>query len=134
MDGNEKISVFKLLNEYKIGEQVWYVLIDADTLIITKKESCFPVWETKEWYSLIYNKDDKYETLDTVDVNMLMIQKQQVTISRNLWHYKRTCEYCGYVWGGLHCPHDGYQNPCPNCGKRPTVIKKDDVCDCEFDY
>lgn len=20
---------------------------------------------------------------------------------------------------GLHCPHDGYQNPCQNCGARP---------------
>ena len=51
-----------------------------------------------------------------------------------LWHFKRTCEYCGHVWGGLHCIHDGYQNPCPKCGKRPTVIYIDDVCDCEFDY
>ena len=53
-----------------------------------------------------------------------------------LWHYKRTCQYCGCVWGGLHCVHDGYQNPCPNCNQIPTVIPldEDDVCDCEFDF
>ena len=52
------------------------------------------------------------------------------------WHYKRTCEYCGHTWGGLHCPHDGYQNPCPVCGKRPIPIPEpiNDICDCEFDY
>ena len=83
MDSNEKISSFKLLNEYKIGEQIWYILIDADTLIIAKKEHCFPVWETKEWYSLIYHTEHNIcETMDEVDFNMLMIQKQIVTISR----------------------------------------------------
>jgi hypothetical protein len=34
------------------------------------------------------------------------------------WHYRRTCGGCGYVWWGLHCPHDGVQNPCPSCGWR----------------
>jgi len=49
-------------------------------------------------------------------------------------HYKRTCEFCGYVWHGLHCVHDGYQNSCPNCNKRPTTIPEPaDGCDCEFD-
>jgi hypothetical protein len=38
------------------------------------------------------------------------------------WHYRRTCEHCGRVWEGLHCPHDGHQNPCPSCGIRPTPI------------
>lgn len=37
------------------------------------------------------------------------------------WHFLRTCEFCGEVWYGLHCRHDGYQNPCPQCGKKPTV-------------
>ncbi len=37
-------------------------------------------------------------------------------------HYLRTCEYCSNQWYGLHCLHDGYQNPCPKCDKRPTVI------------
>jgi hypothetical protein len=32
------------------------------------------------------------------------------------WHYKRTCGLCGFEWGALHCPHDGAQNPCPDCG------------------
>lgn len=38
------------------------------------------------------------------------------------WHYKRTCAHCGGVWFGLHCPHDGVQNPCPDCGVRPTPV------------
>lgn len=36
------------------------------------------------------------------------------------WHYRRTCPLCSYVWYALHCPHDGAQNPCPNCGIRPS--------------
>ena len=35
------------------------------------------------------------------------------------WHFLRTCAECGHQWYGLHCPHDLYQNPCPNCGIRP---------------
>lgn len=38
------------------------------------------------------------------------------------WHYRRTCVDCGHMWWGLHCPHDGAQNPCPACGKRPETI------------
>lgn len=38
------------------------------------------------------------------------------------WHFKRICLFCGAVWWGLHCPHDGHQNPCPECGKRPVVV------------
>lgn len=51
-------------------------------------------------------------------------------------HYFRTCWSCGNTWWGLHCPHDGYQNPCPECGEKPeqAVIKnpKSDTCGCEF--
>ncbi len=36
------------------------------------------------------------------------------------WHYKRTCGACGCVWWGLHCPHDGIQNTCPECGVVPA--------------
>jgi hypothetical protein len=36
------------------------------------------------------------------------------------YHYRRECVHCGCVWAGLHCPHDGAQNPCPDCGVRPT--------------
>jgi hypothetical protein len=35
-------------------------------------------------------------------------------------HFLRTCERCGCIWEGLHCPHDGYQNRCPDCNLRPT--------------
>jgi hypothetical protein len=38
------------------------------------------------------------------------------------WHFERKCEHCGGTWWGLHCPHDSYQNPCPDCGERPTVL------------
>lgn len=38
------------------------------------------------------------------------------------WHFTRTCAFCGTEWAGLHCPHDGYQNPCPACGLRPAVV------------
>jgi hypothetical protein len=43
------------------------------------------------------------------------------------WHFRRTCEACGTVWYGLHCPHDGYQNPCPGCGLRPAVVPDSDT-------
>lgn len=36
--------------------------------------------------------------------------------------YLRLCAGCGCTWGGLHCPHDGAQNPCPECGVRPEPI------------
>ena len=39
-------------------------------------------------------------------------------------YYDRTCEHCGHQWEGLHSPEDGYQNPCPDCGVRPTPVKE----------
>lgn len=46
-------------------------------------------------------------------------------------HYHRTCQNCGKNWWGLHCPHDGYQNPCPECESMPVVVNAH-YCDCEF--
>jgi hypothetical protein len=43
------------------------------------------------------------------------------------WHFKRVCVACGQSWYGLHCPHDGYQNPCPHCGTRPEPIAEPGV-------
>ena len=43
-------------------------------------------------------------------------------MSEDNWHFRRTCLFCGRQWRGLHCPHDGYQNPCPHCGKRPDAV------------
>jgi hypothetical protein len=40
------------------------------------------------------------------------------------FHYRRVCEVCKGDWWGLHCKHDGYQNPCPYCGKRPETTKE----------
>lgn len=52
------------------------------------------------------------------------------------WHYQRTCLNCGKTWWGLHCPHDGYQNPCPACGTKPAQVLLDpimsDDCGCEL--
>ncbi len=48
------------------------------------------------------------------------------------WHYTRTCESCGCIWAGLHCPHDGHQNSCPECSVTPSVVQGD--CECEFDW
>jgi hypothetical protein len=39
-------------------------------------------------------------------------------------HYKRTCAHCGNIWYGLHCPHDGIQNPCPRCKTLPKAEGK----------
>jgi hypothetical protein len=50
------------------------------------------------------------------------------------WHYKRTCAFCNHVWGGLHCIHDRYQNPCPNCGETPIPVETTAACDCKFDW
>lgn len=44
-------------------------------------------------------------------------------------HYARKCVHCGKAWASLHCPHDGYKNPCPHCGQRHDAIAGD--CDCE---
>lgn len=30
--------------------------------------------------------------------------------------FTRTCQMCGCEWGSGHCPHDGVQRPCPDCG------------------
>jgi hypothetical protein len=38
------------------------------------------------------------------------------------FHFRRTCIRCGHRWWGLHCPHDGSQNPCPSCGVTPERL------------
>ena len=38
------------------------------------------------------------------------------------WHYRRVCEFCGTVFWSLHCPHDGAQGRCPECGRRPSLV------------
>lgn len=39
------------------------------------------------------------------------------------WHYDRKCLACGGTWRGLHCPHDGFQTPCPHCGVLPVTLR-----------
>lgn len=41
------------------------------------------------------------------------------------WHYLRRCAACGNKWYSLHCPHDGYQNCCPECGTRLRSWRKE---------
>lgn len=38
------------------------------------------------------------------------------------WHYRRVCQFCACVWWSLHCPHDGAQGECPDCGRRPITV------------
>lgn len=47
------------------------------------------------------------------------------------WHFMRTCTQCGYIWHGLHCIHDRFQNPCGKCGETPKPVD-DEGCTCEF--
>ena len=54
------------------------------------------------------------------------------SIRDELMHYHRTCLSCGENWWGLHCPHDGIQNPCSACGMRPNTVPTKNGCDCEF--
>lgn len=44
-------------------------------------------------------------------------------------HYEKVCTNCGECWFGLHCPHDGYQNPCPKCKTTPKQVEFGD-CEC----
>ena len=39
------------------------------------------------------------------------------------WHFDRACLRCGQHWRGLHCQHDGVQNPCPYCGVTPAPLR-----------
>ena len=48
------------------------------------------------------------------------------------YHHQRVCLNCGYTWWGLHCPHDGYQNPCGDCGETPEPVVNSDKCECEL--
>lgn len=49
------------------------------------------------------------------------------------YRFRRTWTFCGKNWWAVHCPHDGIQNPCPSCEKRPiTVPSNIESCDCEF--
>ena len=56
--------------------------------------------------------------------------KVREVLGENTTHYERTCWSCGYTWLGLHCPHDGYQNECGNCNRKPSVIDYHD-CTCK---
>jgi hypothetical protein len=35
----------------------------------------------------------------------------------SVW-YLRRCAGCGSTWNAHHCPHDGWQDACPECGRR----------------
>ena len=46
------------------------------------------------------------------------------------YHHQRVCLNCGYTWWGLHCPHDGYQNPCKECDWTPEPVIGSEKCRC----
>jgi hypothetical protein len=39
-------------------------------------------------------------------------------------HYLRECQNCGFVWHSLHCPHDGCQRKCGECGTRAQQVEE----------
>lgn len=43
------------------------------------------------------------------------------------WHYLRRCQFCNHTWYGLHCPHDGHQNPCMGCDRVPEVVHPTEI-------
>lgn len=57
-------------------------------------------------------------------------QTKQLDKLEDYYHHQLVCQFCGETWWGLHCPHDGYQNPCPNCDVPPIPIKGN--CKCEL--
>lgn len=60
-------------------------------------------------------------------ITNLFVSQFLEALGESSTHYQRTCMYCGATWLGLHCVHDGYQNPCPNCDRKPVTI---DYHDC----
>lgn len=46
------------------------------------------------------------------------------------YHHQIVCQFCGATWWALHCPHDKYQNPCPDCDVPPVLVEGD--CECEL--
>jgi hypothetical protein len=40
------------------------------------------------------------------------------------YHYRRRCQACGKAWHSLHCPHDGVQSCCPQCGARAESLHR----------
>jgi hypothetical protein len=39
----------------------------------------------------------------------------------NSAEYQRVCDYCDTHWVDTHCPHDIFQNPCPECDVVPLA-------------
>jgi len=74
----------------------------------------------------------RVELYDVVQKLITNLQRQhERELVEDYTHYYRTCFICGASWWGLHCPHDGYQNPCPSCNVLPTIAPSDG-CHCEF--
>lgn len=79
------------------------------------------------------NPEDNYEDDLTAYIKTNYILKADVVEAiQEYTHYHRTCNYCGRNWWALHCPHDGIQNRCPSCNKKPKIVTPGRDCDCEF--
>lgn len=75
----------------------------------------------KMWHGSCYSIDTKQAGADDIEE----------LLKNSRTHYERVCLNCGYTWLGLHCPHDGYQNPCPICEVKPKQVIQthDDNCE-----
>ena len=112
----------QLATQRRALEALWKVAEDSEKL---RQAPNSEAWS--DMYNDFLEKHGAYCESDTLDTFIAKLAEVEES-----WHYKRTCVHCGYVWGGLHCPHESVQNPCVKCGKRPTMEYGE--CNCEFDY
>ena len=52
-----KVNMYHLVSSFATLHEVWWVLSDGETVIITKPENAFEVDKEKHMYSLLYTKD-----------------------------------------------------------------------------
>ena len=86
--------------------------------------------DTHDFPELINDKDSRCWNCRTWEAIDTKVNEARTDELEQSTHYQRTCMFCGYSWLGLHCVHDGYQNPCGNCDRKPLVIDYFD-CLCE---
>jgi hypothetical protein len=90
-------------------------------------------WLEEELEELLFGEhDDEHKAIDEAIAKIRQhMLSEAMEMTEDYTHFHRTCQNCGKNWWGLHCPHDGYQNPCPECKTKPTAVNQEH-CDCEF--
>ncbi len=78
LKGEIKMSMFRLLNKYKIGKQVYYILEDGLVLIIAKEKEVIKMKDNL--YSLRYDSTDRYIPIEYFD--KMFIYENKITILR----------------------------------------------------